>query len=436
MCEPHTPGFLNLLQQPGHESLERDEPTPLPGRPLPHPSDRPDEAGHLSAPCSSRRRRLWELARDNLCPLLGTCVPLDLLRRLLGRACRGDDLPETDYALHCRAIAESTRRGPFAELLQRELERRHALAVQQVRPCRDSTELAAHWQRSVQRGEITGPLWAILTHPRCDAALEERLRQDVHMLQHQIGAGVRADVQRLDALQRENAVLARELASIQQRVTLQMREKTRLIDQQQQELLRLRALLIVRDTRLECLQEELQQWHDRIPDLDTRLALEHRCAAQQQRIAQLQQQLQLQQVRARARSAEPQSVPPASPLATPPVASGPDGIVATDLHDKAVLCVGGRTASVPVYRRLVEHRGARFLHHDGGPEDSPAQLDAHLAAADLVICQTGCISHGAYWRVKEHCKRTGKRCVFLERPSVSSLARSLGPIAPGAPAPD
>jgi hypothetical protein len=87
--------------------------------------------------------------------------------------------------------------------------------------------------------------------------------------------------------------------------------------------------------------------------------------------------------------------------------------------------VGGRQAVVPSYRQLIECTGGRFLHHDGGEENNPAQLEANLAAADLVICQTGCISHDAYWRVKDHCKRTGKRCVFVEKPSVSSLARCL-----------
>jgi hypothetical protein len=46
-----------------------------------------------------------------------------------------------------------------------------------------------------------------------------------------------------------------------------------------------------------------------------------------------------------------------------------------------------------------------------------------------VICQTGCISHNAYWRVKEHCKRTGKRCVFVENPSSTSFSRGLRQIA-------
>jgi hypothetical protein len=97
-----------------------------------------------------------------------------------------------------------------------------------------------------------------------------------------------------------------------------------------------------------------------------------------------------------------------------------------------VLCVGGRSGNVATYRALVEGGGAHFAHHDGGLEDNVKLLDASLAAADLVICQTGCISHGAYWRVKAHCKRTGKRCVFIDNPSISSLARGLQLVDTGA----
>ena len=43
-------------------------------------------------------------------------------------------------------------------------------------------------------------------------------------------------------------------------------------------------------------------------------------------------------------------------------------------------------------------------------------LDANLAAADLVICQTGCISHDEYWRVQDHCRRTGKPCILVDQP--------------------
>jgi len=90
---------------------------------------------------------------------------------------------------------------------------------------------------------------------------------------------------------------------------------------------------------------------------------------------------------------------------------------------------------VPAYREAIERIGGRFLHHDGGDENGNARLDATLAAADLVICQTGCISHGAYWRVKDHCKRTGKRCIFVETPSRSAIEKALGEICRLAPDP-
>lgn len=57
---------------------------------------------------------------------------------------------------------------------------------------------------------------------------------------------------------------------------------------------------------------------------------------------------------------------------------------------------------------------------------SPAEADAFeagLRAADLVICQTGCLTHGAFWRVQDHCKRTGKPCVVAEQPDAVRIVR-------------
>ena len=115
----------------------------------------------------------------------------------------------------------------------------------------------------------------------------------------------------------------------------------------------------------------------------------------------------------------PVAAPASEPQPAPPVAQP------VRLVNRSILCVGGRSGNVPVYRSMIEQVGAQFAHHDGGLEDSSGLLDASLAAADLVICQTGCISHGAYWRVKDHCKRTGTQCVFVDNPSASSLARTL-----------
>ena len=56
-----------------------------------------------------------------------------------------------------------------------------------------------------------------------------------------------------------------------------------------------------------------------------------------------------------------------------------------------------------------------------GPHEQA--LEASLNAADLVICQTGCLSHGDYWRVQDHCKRLGKTCVLVEQPDALRIVR-------------
>jgi len=50
-------------------------------------------------------------------------------------------------------------------------------------------------------------------------------------------------------------------------------------------------------------------------------------------------------------------------------------------------------------------------------------LESSIAAADLVICQAGCMSQGAYWRVRDHCRRTGKPCVLVDRPDALRIVR-------------
>nr|WP_315227697.1 hypothetical protein [uncultured Albidiferax sp.] len=58
---------------------------------------------------------------------------------------------------------------------------------------------------------------------------------------------------------------------------------------------------------------------------------------------------------------------------------------------------------------------------DAAAED----LQAHADAADRVICQTGCIGHGHYWREQDQCRRTGKGCVLVEE----GVAGPVGPVS-------
>ena len=57
--------------------------------------------------------------------------------------------------------------------------------------------------------------------------------------------------------------------------------------------------------------------------------------------------------------------------------------------------------------------------------DTQALLEASRTAADWVICQTGCLSHGAYWRDDGHCQRTGKNCVAPDAAVTTHLMLSI-----------
>lgn len=396
----------------------------------------PQKAGSHAAvpPCGSRRRRLWELEGHAHCPVVGVCLPISSLRKLVNKVLGGQAVAD-DYELHCGAVADAKYRGPVAEAMQRDLDRRYALPLQQAAKLKTTEALAAWWDVALRCQDIAGPFWATLTHARCTPELAHRAEGQVHMLQHQVGMAVRADLDRFEALLDENAVLTRELAAAQQRSTRVAEDHTRTHDALQGLVMQMRGKLMQRDSSIAALHADLQTLEAATPGLRTRFELARdnerhleRNHDLQRALLQAQQEAERQRRRAdelaaelRQRDALAQEAAEATATTDAPVAH---------LDNQAVLCVGGRQASVPVYRQLIEDTGGRFLHHDGGEEDSEAKLDATLAAADLVICQTGCVSHNAYWRVKDHCKRTGKRCVFVESPSSAGLKRALLTLVP------
>jgi hypothetical protein len=376
----------------------------------------------------SRRRKLWDFEGRAFCPVVGVCLPIPVLRRVVNKTFRGQNV-DTDYALHSGAVGQCASRTPLAEGMQRELEMRYALAIRQAAGIKTTEALSSWWCEASQK-DLAGPLWATLTHPRCTSDLERQILGEVHMLQHQVGAAQRADLQRLQALTDQNATLTRELASAQQRITQLANEGAGRLKLLQDQVMQLRTEVITRDTRLVSLQQQLDTLQASVPDLACRTKQAADLAQQAKQIQTLERALQqAQQDNERsnrlieAQAAELKRWTPQADMAGTDVNTTP--LKPIQLEDRAVLCVGGRTASVPQYRDIIESVGARFAHHDGGEEESLTKLDTTLAAADLVICQTGCISHNAYWRVKDHCKRTGKQCLFVENPGTASLRRAL-----------
>jgi hypothetical protein len=371
---------------------------------------------------ASRRRRLWELGHACHCPLVGVGFPLGVLRKLVDKVTSGKVVAD-DYEVHVGAVTECASRNRLSEALQKELERRYAAVLLRFRNAKTTEQVAELWRTAVNNGDVAGAFWAGLTHPRCNSELEEQMCRDLHMVQHQAGACVRADITKFNATLVENKRLTHELAKAQQRASALMAEKTTDADKHASQLMQLRAQVVGKDSMIDSIRGELEQLRESIPGLESRAKLAERLGQMEERERAMRNQiaeLKLELARANDASVAPAPVQEAARQVVEHVMKMP-----LSLRERAVLCVGGRNGNVASYRELIEREGAQFSHHDGGLEDNANRLEASLAAADLVICQTGCISHSAYWRVKDYCKRNGKRCVFIDNPSISSLARGL-----------
>lgn len=376
----------------------------------------------------SRRRRLWELPLKSHCPVIGVCLPLPTLRKLVSK-CVGGEIKADDYDVHIGAVVECGKRNPLSEALQKHLEQRYATTIQQFAHAKTPVAVWELWAEAVNRGDVAGPFWAALTHPRCDEQLQDGLIRDMHMLQHQAGATVRVDLRKMEAMQEQNTALTEALHKLHERATRQMAEKIADAELLSSELSDARAAIVAKDTALTIAAQQLQALRASIPDLGDRLRQQQRLIEMRER--QQEQEARIHELEQKLRLTTKQLDAANLAAAAAPLADGMDDISVESaaqtvpLIDQTVLCVGGRTGNVPAYRQVVERVGGQFAYHDGGLEDSHSQLEASLVAADMVICQTGCISHNAYWRVKDFCKRNGKPCVFVDNPSVSSLARSL-----------
>jgi hypothetical protein len=369
----------------------------------------------------SRRRKLWEISHKSHCPLIGVCFDCDELRRLMNKVMH---LPKgaSDFLLHTTAVGNCEDRSRLAEVLHKTLEKRYQLPVRQHASIKTTAELRAVWRAACKENRnIPAVLWICWTHPACDEQLEQEIYADIHMIQHQLGSHNRTDQNAMKALQVENAELHKRLEASLAETEEQRRKMAAQASESAQTIAQLRAELVAREasalnqTRASALREAM-------PDLETRQILSQRLteAEARARESRLQAEEMLKEI-GRLRDFAKYAEETIESLAREDdaLAAMPE----SQLSGKCVLCVGGRSGAVNSYREVVEQSGGRFMHHDGGLEESLHRIDGALAAADIVICQAGCISHNAYWRVKEQCKRTGKPCMFVKTSGVSSFGR-------------
>jgi len=169
------------------------------------------------------------------------------------------------------------------------------------------------------------------------------------------------------------------------------------------QVMQLRANVITKETALAWLRDELDAMRAAIPDLAKRLALAQRVAELEARVVDLLRAQSSPDQRAQRSQRGQRAQRNEGFLA--------EASQALRAKEEVVLWVA-RNRAAEWTEHALDRRG-RVMHSDGSDASS---LEAGLADAELVVCQTGCVTHQAWWRVKDFCTRTGKQCVLVDRP--------------------
>jgi hypothetical protein len=385
-------------------------------------------------PALARRagRKLWSLAPRYHCPVIGTCLPMEAVRRIALR--HGlSKAKDSDYQAHVSMVGCCESRNTVSLAVQRELDRRHRLWVARMGRMKSEAEVAAAWAEALAQGEAAGAYWALLTCRAASEAQHQQAFQDIHMLSHQVGAGTRADLKALADERLAHAELRTRSGAERGRLEATLGERDEQIQALRQDL-SARASQVVR------LQATLETARAAHPEMVLDRATQ-RIAELERTVARLggfeAEAAQLAGENANLRFLLRQTEDERDTLerfvldkAGPGCAEGGDACCPA-LGGRRLLCVGGRCNLAGQYRDLVEKSGGQFVWHDGGRDEGMPRLQELLQGADAVICPADCVSHPAYYQIKRHCKRNDKPCVLLRNSGLASFAAGLARLSRG-----
>jgi Uncharacterized protein conserved in bacteria (DUF2325) len=374
----------------------------------------------------NKRSRIWEFDTNLHCSIIGTCLSTAELRQILTKL--GLASPEsTDHELHGTAVRLAGRHDIAAKLLNKALDRRHHLVINQFAKARSDQEVAQLWRASVGRGEIPGAYWVTLTHPATTAALIREAFGEVHMLSHLVGAANRADIRRLRELESLTAELEAKLDRQQAAFRVAVTERDETLRELRQALT---DQILSQQARADIVSDDrTAALHGLVADLEKRLATEtRRRLATDDRLAKLRIECDRERdlrVTAERQTQELTVELEAVEAALSEQSHDSGGEQTRRLDGLSVLYVGGRSNHVAHLRSVSEQLGADLLHHDGGKEQHPDLLAGLVSRADLIVFPVDCVSHDAALSAKRLCRQAGKPFIALRSASVTTFVAAL-----------
>jgi hypothetical protein len=375
----------------------------------------------------SARTKLWQLDHNYHCAVIGTCLTMAEVRKLLNSLdvfCKYNNA----YDLHTAIVTMIAENNFRSKKVQHYLDKKFFPLIKKTKKM-DAQALRIEWKRVVNTGDLVGTFWAIMSHPLTDEQMKRDFYGDIHMLSHLSGASNRVDLKRLTFLEKDWVSLKKESSSEQaktQKLKVENMSLLSSIRDQEGVVANLNfQFSTLQEKHAELIESNREKQHQvlkaQVSKLNSQLAAQknERLKFQDdlEGLIELVKTLERKQLSSQSEveiyKEESEFL---QSLLDQEKGRGDCQFKDQSLCGQCVLYVGGKKSLIPHYRELIEEKSGVFLHHDGGDEQNTQNLFSSLTRADIVIFPSSCISHEAYWKIKSVCKKQQKQFEYLSSP--------------------
>ena len=142
---------------------------------------------------TKQRHKLWEIRPDLHCSILGICLSYADLLKIGRKAGFVPGETATEYDVHNYFVHRAEEPDRLARLMHKALDGKYRAANHASQQAQCAADLEEFWSDALARGDISGPYWALMTHPLTTEALLVRAFGEVHMLSHLTVTGIEGD---------------------------------------------------------------------------------------------------------------------------------------------------------------------------------------------------------------------------------------------------
>ncbi len=403
---------------------------------------------HAAIPVEAgKQKSIWELPYTQHCSIVGTCLSLGearLIGKKINASCPNPE--NLDSTIHSILVQECATKNWTSRLINKTLNKKFDNSIKIFKSCKDSDELLVRWRDAFSIGNIPGPYWAVLSHPRLSCEVGVKVYSDVHMLSHLVGSSNQANIVRITELEIELANAHERIKRLIVNNNAKVKSKTDLIDAQEKKLIALKQINKDLEDRLTQQGRSIQEDYDsafsngvmlsgkklsndniaRLPEITKANKILSKLTSKFEQVT-------IENVRLRSEVDQKDSqidllnteMSSIELMLNNIQARGLAGSKSCDLAGKCVLYIGGQRGAMCRMCDIVKKMNGNLVYHDGGIEDSLASLSSAVSSADAVLFPTNCAGHSSALEAKKLCKRMAKPYLPIRSSGLGSLINGL-----------